>query len=144
MKKYLPVLVRMALGLVFIYAGILKILDPVAFAGSVAAYKVLPYGFNYLVAAVLPWVEMLCGLLLVVGYRVKAAACIVVVMNLVFIAALTSTIIRGLDIDCGCFKQGGEKTPAWMAIIRDVVFLAAAVFLVGKKKRTDCEQRLAG
>jgi putative oxidoreductase len=137
MKKYLPVLVRMALGLVFIYAGILKIIDPVAFAGSVAAYKILPYGLNYMVAAVLPWVETLCGLLLVVGYRVKAAACIVIIMNLVFMTALVSTIIRGLDVDCGCFKQGGEKTPAWVAIIRDVFFLAAAIFLVGKKGIAD-------
>jgi putative oxidoreductase len=90
-----------------------------------------------MVAAVLPWVETLCGLLLVVGYRVKAAACIVIIMNLVFMTALVSTIIRGLDVDCGCFKQGGEKTPAWVAIIRDVFFLAAAIFLVGKKGIAD-------
>jgi len=131
-----PIVVRIALGGVFIYAGILKILDPVAFAGSVAAYKIMPYELNYLVAATLPWVETACGILLVVGYRVKAAACIILAMNLVFMVALASTIARGLDIDCGCFKQGGEKTPAWMAILRDVLFLAAAIFLVGKKERT--------
>jgi uncharacterized membrane protein YphA (DoxX/SURF4 family) len=130
-----PIVVRIALGGVFIYAGILKILDPVAFAGSVAAYKIMPYGLNYLVAATLPWVETACGILLVVGYRVKAAAGIILAMNLVFMAALASTIFRGLDVDCGCFKQGGEKTPAWMAILRDVFFLTAAIYLVGKKER---------
>ncbi len=129
MKKYLYIVIRIGLGLVFVYAGILKIRDPNAFAGSVAAYKILPYGLNYLVAAVLPWVETVCGLLLVVGYRARAAACIVIAMNLVFMAALASTIVRGLDIDCGCFRQGGAKTPAWMAILRDVLFLAAAIFV---------------
>jgi putative oxidoreductase len=134
MNKYFYIVVRIVLGLVFVYAGVLKILDPVAFAGSVAAYKILPYGLNYLVAAVLPWVETICGLLLVAGYRVKVAACIILVMNLVFMVALASTILRGLDIDCGCFKQGGDKTPAWLAILRDVLFLGAAILLVGKKE----------
>jgi putative oxidoreductase len=129
MKKYLYVVIRVGLGLVFIYAGILKISDPTAFAGSVAAYKILPYALNYLVAAVLPWIETICGLLLVIGYRTRAAAFIIISMNLVFMAALASTIVRGLNIDCGCFRQGGEKTPAWMAILRDMLFLAAAVLL---------------
>src|SRR5512135_1360617 len=109
MENILHVAVRVALGLVFVYAGILKIIDPVAFAGSVAAYKILPYGLNYLVAAILPWVEVICGALLVAGYRVRAAACIIIAMNLVFMVALASTIVRGLDIDCGCFRRGGEK-----------------------------------
>jgi putative oxidoreductase len=135
MYEKIYILVRLALGGIFIYAGILKILDPVAFAGSVAAYKIMPYGLNYLVAATLPWIETVCGILLVVGYRVKAAASIILVMNLVFMVALASTIVRGLDIDCGCFKQGGEKTSAWIAILRDVLFLAAAVFLVSRKER---------
>jgi len=44
MKKILPVAVRIALRLVFVYAGILKIIDPVAFAGSVTAHKILTTG----------------------------------------------------------------------------------------------------
>jgi uncharacterized membrane protein YphA (DoxX/SURF4 family) len=129
MKKYILHVVRIALGVVFLYAGIIKIADPAAFAGSVAAYQIMPYALNYLVAAVLPWVEALCGLLLVIGYRVRAASAIIIAMNLVFIVALGSTIARGLDIDCGCFRQGGEKTSAWVAILRDLVFLAGAILV---------------
>jgi uncharacterized membrane protein YphA (DoxX/SURF4 family) len=125
---------RIGLGLVFVYAGILKIRDPIAFAGSVAAYKILPYSLNYLVAATLPWIETLCGILLIIGYRVRAAAGIVAAMNLLFIFLLASTIARGLDIDCGCFRQGGEKTPAWVSIARDVLFLATALYLLSAKK----------
>ncbi len=143
-KRYIGPAVRIGLGLVFVYAGILKILDPVAFAGSVAAYKILPYELNYLVAAILPCVETVCGLLLIIGYRVRAAACIIIAMNLVFMAALASTIARGLDIDCGCFRQGGEKTPAWMAIARDMVFLAAAVFLARQPGKSDAGREISG
>ena len=135
MKNFLSVAVRIALGLVFVYAGILKIIDPVAFAGSVAAYKILPYGLNYLVAAILPWVEVTCGALLMAGYRIRAAACIIISMNFVFMVAFASTIVRGLDVDCGCFRQGGKKTAAWIAILRDALFLAAAIFLAGRPEK---------
>ncbi len=128
-RLYALAALRVGLGMVFLYAGILKIGDPSAFAGSVAAYKVLPYFMNFLVAATIPWVEALCGLLLIVGYRVKATAGIVAAMNVLFIVLLASTIIRGLDIDCGCFRQGGEKTSAWIAILRDILFLSVALTL---------------
>lgn len=143
MKENILRLVRIGLGLVFLYAGIIKIIDPVAFAGSLAAYKIMPYALNYLVAAALPWIEAVCGLLLVIGYRVRAASFIVIAMNMVFIAALGSTIVRGLDVDCGCFRQGGEKTPAWMAILRDVLFLAAAFLLVRQRGGTDAAKEIS-
>jgi putative oxidoreductase len=133
-KRYLLLSLRVGLGLVFIYAGILKIRDPIAFAGSVAAYKLLPYFLNYLVAVTIPWVEATCGLLLVIGYRVRAAAGITAAMNILFIVLLASTIMRGLDIDCGCFRQGGEKTSAGIAIMRDILFLSVALILFTEQK----------
>jgi uncharacterized membrane protein YphA (DoxX/SURF4 family) len=128
-RQYILFALRIGLGTVFLYSGIIKIGDTAAFAGSVASYKILPYFMNFLVAATIPWVEALCGLLLIVGYRVKATAGIVAAMNVLFIVLLASTIIRGLDIDCGCFRQGGEKTSAWTAILRDILFLSAALTL---------------
>jgi len=133
-KQYFLLTLRVGLGLVFIYAGILKIRDPIAFAGSVAAYKLLPYLLNYLVAATIPWVELTCGVFLIIGYRVRAAAGITAAMNILFIVLLASTIMRGLDIDCGCFRQGGEKTSAWIAIMRDILFLSAALILCTEQK----------
>ncbi|HBG05888.1 MAG: DoxX family protein [Geobacteraceae bacterium GWC2_58_44] len=124
LRRYLPAAVRVTLGAIFIYAAVVKIADPVAFAGSVAAYKILPYFANYLAAAVLPFLELFCGVLLVLGYRVKAGALIIAALNVVFMAAVASAIVRGLDIDCGCFKQGGDKTSPWIALARDTVFLA--------------------
>jgi putative oxidoreductase len=130
LRSYLPAAVRIMLGAVFAYSGILKIADPVAFAGSVAAYQILPYFGSYLTAAVLPFLELTCGLMLVLGYRVRASALIITVLNLVFMVALCSAIARGLDIDCGCFKQGGEKTTPWTALGRDVVLLAMTVYVL--------------
>lgn len=126
-KRILMILLRMGLGIVFVYASFWKIRNPEAFAGSVAAYDVLPFFLNHLVAATFPWIEATCGILLITGYRVKAAAGIVAALNIIFIVLLASTVVRGLDIDCGCFRQGGAKTPAWQVILRDFIFLAMAV-----------------
>ncbi|MEA5113730.1 MAG: MauE/DoxX family redox-associated membrane protein [Geobacteraceae bacterium] len=135
-KHLLMVLLRIGLGLVFVYASFWKIRDPEAFAGSVAAYNVLPFFLNHLVAATLPWIEATCGILLISGYRVKAAAGIVVALNIIFIVLLVSTVARGLDIDCGCFRQGGGKTPAWLVILRDFIFLAMAVSIFKYQRGT--------
>lgn len=136
-RGQLSAAVRVILGAIFIYAALVKIADPVAFAGSVAAYQILPYFGNYLVAAVLPFLELSCGLLLVCGYRVRGGALIIAGMNLVFMAALASAIVRGLEIDCGCFKQGGPKTSPWIALARDTVFLAMALFVLRGEAKKD-------
>lgn len=129
-NRNLLIILRIELGLVFLYAGIPKILDVESFAQTINAYKMLPYFFNYLVAATLPWVETVCGLILVSGYKRKAAAGIVAGMNVFFIILLTITIFRGLDIDCGCFNHGGEKVPLWLDIVRDILFLISAMILI--------------
>ena len=128
-------LLRLGLGAVFLYAGVIKIVDPVAFAGHIAAYKILPYAGNYLVATTLPWMEATCGILLVINWRTRAAAALIAILNLVFMVALFSTVVRGLDIDCGCFRQGGEKTSAWTALFRDIILFIVAVFVTSRARR---------
>ncbi len=111
---------RLILAGVFIYAGVIKGTDPVAFAGQVANYQLLPYAWNYLVAAILPYIELLCGMLLLLNKRVRPAVLVLFVLNLVFMLALSSLIVRGIDIDCGCFNPDSEsKTSPLMALWRD-------------------------
>jgi hypothetical protein len=130
MGRHLVSIIRIALGTVFVYAGALKAGNLVAFAGSIAAYQMLPYWANYLVSAILPWLEIFCGVLLILGLRIRAASALVIVLNVMFMIALSAAIIRGLDLDCGCFKQGGgSKTTAWQALLRDALLLAASIII---------------
>lgn len=128
-------LLRLVLGGVFIYAGFVKIADSQAFAGIIAAYRILPSFGNYLAAAVIPWLELFCGLLLVAGWRTRGAAAVIALLTIIFMAALVSAQLRGLDIDCGCFRHRGEKTPARTALIRDLFFLGGALVIVRGTKR---------
>jgi putative oxidoreductase len=128
MKRGLYHFCRLLLAGVFLYAGYLKGSDPVAFAGQVAAYQVLPYAFNYLVAAMLPFVELLCGVLLLINQRVRPALLVIFSLNTVFMIALVSLLLRGLDIDCGCFHPAGEEgtgTSPQMALLRDLGLMVA-------------------
>ncbi len=112
---------RLVLALTFVYAGAVKMQDVVAFAGHVAAYQILPYAVNYLVAATLPYVEFLAGLLLLLNARVRPALFAIGGMTLVFMLSLLSVLLRGLDIDCGCFDPGGgQDVSAAVALLRDV------------------------
>ncbi len=115
-------LCRLALGGLFLYAGLIKAGDVTAFAGSVANYQILPYGWNYVVAATLPYVEFLAGLLLLANRRVQPAALVAGGLTAVFMLALASVVARGLDIDCGCFRSGGHTTAA-QALWRDTGIL---------------------
>lgn len=130
MKKWLYHACRLLLAAVFLYAGYLKGSDPVAFAGQVAAYQILPYAFNYLVAAILPFVELLCGALLLLNRQVRPALLVLFGLNSVFMLALLSLILRGMDIDCGCFHPAGEEvsnTSPQMALLRDAGLMLALV-----------------
>ena len=128
MNRFLVILyhlARLGLAAIFIYAGAVKIQDVVAFAGHVAAYQLLPYAMNYLVAATLPYVEFLAGILLLLNVRVRPALVVIACMTLVFMAALLSVMLRGLDIDCGCFDPtGGQEVSAGTALMRDVGIMA--------------------
>jgi len=131
-RKILHLIIRLVLGALFLYAGFTKIADPTAFAGNIAAYRILPYFGNYLAAAILPWIEAICGVLLIVGFRTRAAALLILFVLFIFMAALISTIVRGLDIDCGCFRQAGDKTSAWTALGRDALLFASALLVLRK------------
>ena len=94
----LELVLRWALALVFIYAGAVKIMDPNGFAEQIDNYRVLPYILVTLMAAILPWIEVLCGLLLILGKSIKGSSLILIVLNVVFLIAISSAMARGLDI----------------------------------------------
>ena len=137
--KYLFVLFRLLLGAVFIAAAAGKLFHPGEFAGIINNYQILP---DYLVngaAVVLPWLEMLVGVLILCGWWLPGAITLADSLLLVFLVALASAAARGIDIDCGCFSVKATATPhfAWY-LSRDLVFLllGAAVTVQTLKNRS--------
>lgn len=125
---------RIALAAVFLVAGATKVGDLAASARAVNAYRLMPFEVAKIVGAILPFVEITLGLLLLAGIAVRLTAGIATTLLVIFIAGIVSAWARGLRIDCGCFGGGGVlaagRSPSYgWEIARDVGLLAVAGYL---------------
>lgn len=127
---------RLVVGGVFIYAGVLKILDPLGFAQDIDAYRLVPRAVAFLAALVLPWLEVLAGAALIAGVFRPASALLIALMLAGFIVLVAVTMARGLDVDCGCFGALSRKA-GWSLLAEDAVllFMAAQLALSGTGRR---------
>ncbi|MFL6096353.1 MAG: MauE/DoxX family redox-associated membrane protein [Blastococcus sp.] len=124
---------RLLLGGVFVVAGVLKLPDPAAAVRAVRAYRLLPESLVGPVAFGLPVIEIAVGLALLLGVFVRTASIASAVLLAVFIGAVGSAWARGLQIDCGCFGNGGQvaagETSYPLEVLRDVGLLLVALAL---------------
>ena len=107
-NKYLLFLIRIFISLIFIYAGTEKISNPDDFTISISNYRLLPVALINFFAIILPWIEIVTGILLLFGISVKENTTIIFTMLLVFTIAIVISLFRGLSIDCGCFGKGTQ------------------------------------
>jgi putative oxidoreductase len=137
-QVHLYTVFRVILGIVFLWASYGKILEPELFARIVYNYRILPDGLIGPVAIVLPWVEAICGIMLVTGYMVKGAVVIVNLLMMTFILALIASSYRGIDISCGCFSLSSDKTGnIYMYLIRDVLIFLLSSWVLIYRIKTD-------
>ncbi len=123
--KILPRIVAILVGAVFIYAGILKVLDPLRFASDINNYQMIPWSVGVRFAFYLPWLEVLCGLALVLHRFFAGAVTITIGLVLAFIGATAAARIRGIDVSCGCFGNAGTNlTLTWHLVILGGLLLA--------------------
>jgi putative oxidoreductase len=119
---------EIALGLVFLAAGVLKIADPTGYAVSLALMKILPATLIGPVAILLPWVEVVGGLALIATRRYRDAATWLILGLLVL---FTAALLRNSG-SCGCFGSGFLSRPE-VGLVRNVLLGAAAVVLIRRR-----------
>lgn len=134
-KKNAQFISQIILGVIFIYASVGKILYPNSFANSISNYKILPDFLIVPTAIILPYIELAFGIFLILDVWTKISAIVLSLLLLIFIAAISSTIIRGLNIDCGCFAKFIQETEShninpWVLILRDILFLIPGFIII--------------
>lgn len=130
-------LVRRALallaGAVFVYAGILKVRDPLQFANDLSNYHIVPWPLGVRLAFYLPWLEIVAGLALIFQRAFAGALALTAALMLGFIGATIWTKILGINVSCGCFGATSANLPfAWHLALNGFI-LAILIFLWFKR-----------
>ena len=134
---------RLLLGGIFVYAGYAKLTYPnhnlwpyfmlkfsvsanlSTFAFQVESYKVLSAPGSAFVAHTLPYVEIILGLLLLIGWKFRIWAVAVTAILTGFLVLVTRAYLLHMDINCGCF--GTPEPLTIMTVLRDAALVALAV-----------------
>jgi putative oxidoreductase len=139
-------LARLILGVVFAYMGVHKVLHPVEFLKLVKQYELVtgPPWLN-LIAAVLPWFEVFCGLLLLLGVAVRGVSLNLLLMLVPFTAIIfrralemskgTGAAFTAIKFDCGC---GSGEMVIWQKLIENGALILLAALLLARKEGRFC------
>jgi uncharacterized membrane protein YphA (DoxX/SURF4 family) len=136
---------RLVLGGIFVYAGYAKLVYPnhnlwpffllkfsistnlSTFAFQVESYNVLGAAGSSVVAHTLPFVEIVLGLLLLIGWKFRIWAAMVTAILAAFLTLVTRAYLLHMEINCGCF--GTPEPLTGMTVVRDSTLVALAVIM---------------
>ena len=127
MEPSVGLLIRFALGTMFLAAGASKLSDLGEFADAIKLYKIIPGVTAGAVAKMVAVTEVFLGTVLLVGLGIPYAAVVGSALLVVFALAMAVNLIRGRQIPCGCKR---ESEPIQIKhILRNGVSVAALLFL---------------
>ncbi len=127
-------ILRLVIGFVFVLAAYGKLLHPDVLVSTVINFNILPVGLAKIFAEVLPWIEIISGVMLIIGFGTRGAALSISLLLVSFIIAIAVNIHRGVSMECGCFDIFGMNEKIGSAILlRDFFFLIAAGIMVFTK-----------
>ncbi|WP_224483488.1 BT_3928 family protein [Robertkochia aurantiaca] len=138
--KILVTVFRLLTGVIFIFSGLIKMNDPVGFAFKLEEYFspsvlnlefLMPYALA--LAVILVILEVLLGVLLLLGTQVKLTVWSLFLMILFFTFLTFYSAYYNKVTDCGCFGDAIKLTP-WESFFKDVVLLIMIVVLLIKKE----------
>jgi putative oxidoreductase len=120
---------------VFVYAGALKVIHPEQLQVDIERYRLISSTMAWRVAAMLPYLEIFSALALLHPRAAAGGRIMLATLLVVFIAALISAWMRGLNVACGCFGNAAAEKPnyAWW-ISRDLMLLATLGWLHRRDK----------
>ena len=131
-SPWLTIRVQIALGVIFVVAALPKIVDPPSFAHMIYNYHLVSGALINLMALVMPWIELLCGLALILGIWQGTARSIIGALLITFVLAIAINLARGNAIDCGCFdvSAAGKTREERLADMRWVILRDLGLLLM--------------
>lgn len=128
-NKYFLLVIRFIIGSFFIYFATDKISDPESFALSIENYRFFPVFVINIIALTLPWIEVITGILLLLGVKVRENSFIINTLLVCFNLIIIIALLRGLDIDCGCFGSAHTQKIGLMKLTENFLLLFSGILL---------------
>lgn len=138
-NDYLELILRITIGIIFIYASLDKIANPSQFARIIYNYHLLPGELINLTAITMPWVEFICGVCVILGIYKEGGILILGILLSIFAVSIGINLFRGVDLECGCFSVNSRaKSNSLELLLRDLGHLALIVYLlINRSQRFD-------
>jgi putative oxidoreductase len=131
-----PFILHLVFGGVFVWAGAMKVWNPMVFLDDVRSFALLPDPYAAMLALFLPWLEIYAGLAVMTGALRKGGLLVLNGSLLVFLAAIVIAWVRGTDIRCGCFGGDGDASSNYLELlVRDLALLALGLWLSFSPRR---------
>ena len=140
--RYVALLLRLYIGGLFIYASMYKINYAAEFSETIANYQIIPYWAVNFVAVVHPRIELICGILLVIGIRARSAAMTIIFLMILFSIAITVSLVNNAPISCGCFYTVGDQISLW-TLLRDLIWMLMTLHVFFYDKAFQLEKRFS-
>ncbi len=121
-----PLVVRgsqIVMGVVFAWAALAKLGDLQGFADQVHNFRMVPIFAENIVALLLPWIELVAALALILNIRARSGAVVVTGLLAAFTIAVIVALMRGLDIECGCFGTSDASRVGLLKITQNLGML---------------------
>ena len=139
MRERLSFIFRIIVGGIFLISGLAKISDPIRFILTLREFRLFPEIIIPFTAIYLPWLEFILGLLVLSGLLYRTSSLMLACLNFVFMLAILSVIVRGIDVDCGCFGLLADmlKIPDMAdmkAVIRNLLFIGMSIYIFRAKR----------
>lgn len=128
MKTVASVL-RILFGLLWLWAGIVKIKDPIGFSMEIRNYELIGDPWVAMAALTLPPLEILCALAVIFRKGAAGGLAILNASLVVFTVAIVISWARGLDISCGCFSLGGDSINYPIKVTENIALLGVGCWL---------------
>ena len=129
-RKETIILLRLVVGVTFLYASFDKVSHPAQFAIAVRSYQILPVNITNLFALILSWAELISGVLLILGLFTRQAAGAILMMLFMFVVALSIVMIKGMVIDCGCFTSEGGASVNFLLLVRNILMSVVCILIM--------------
>lgn len=133
--KALPWVGLAVLSVVFLVAGTIKALDPQQFLLDIRSYELVADPYAAWLAMGLPWLELMAALGLWWSRTRAGSLLLLGGMLVVFMAAVSSAMSRGLSISCGCFGDIWRGTETGLLVQDSVLLVIAGALLVREWRR---------